>query len=138
MEGKISSVNNYCISIKEQGDSIIFLRKIIQGGADRSYGIQVAKLAGLPQSVLTRADELVAELVYKETAKKPSKIFAEENKESEISGMANQISIFDIINKTEGFDDIILEIHDMDLSRLTPIDALNLLYKYQTEMKEKF
>ncbi len=138
LEDKLQGVKNYCIAVKEQNDDIVFLRKIIRGGADRSYGIQVAKLAGLPQSVLTRADELVAELVYKENAKKPSKIFAEENKESEISGMANQISIFDIINKTEGFDDIILEIHDMDLSRLTPIDALNLLYKYQTEMKEKF
>lgn len=138
LEDKLQGVKNYCIAVKEQNDDIVFLRKIIRGGADRSYGIQVAKLAGLPQPVLTRADELVTELVYKETGKKADSIFPKENKETEISGMANQISIFDIINKTEGFDDIILEIHDMDLSGITPIDALNLLYKYQTEMKEKF
>lgn len=138
LEDKLQGVKNYCIAVKEQNDDIVFLRKIIRGGADRSYGIQVAKLAGLPQTVLTRADELVTELVYKETGKYPRQILNETDKEPEISGLTNQISIFDIINKTEGFDDIILEIHDMDLSKLTPIDALNLLYKYQTEMKEKF
>ena len=138
LEDKLQGVKNYCIAVKEQNDDIVFLRKIIRGGADRSYGIQVAKLAGLPQAVLERADELVAELVYKETGVKREKVFKENDKEPEIPGMANQISIFDIINKTEGFDDIILEIHDMDISSLTPIDALNLLYKYQNKMKEKF
>ncbi len=138
LEDKLQGVKNYCIAVKEQNDDIVFLRKIIRGGADRSYGIQVAKLAGLPQAVLERADELVAELVYKETGVKREKVFKENDKEPEITGMANQISIFDIINKTEGFDDIILEIHDMDISSLTPIDALNLLYKYQNKMKEKF
>lgn len=138
LENKLQGVKNYCIAVKEQNDDIVFLRKIIRGGADKSYGIQVAKLAGLPQSVLTRADELVSELAYKEGAKAPGRTSCRENAEPEISGITNQISIFDIINKTEGFDDIILEIHDMDLSKLTPIDALNLLYKYQTEMKEKF
>ncbi|WP_346698316.1 DNA mismatch repair protein MutS [Catenibacillus scindens] len=63
LEGKLSNVNNYCIAVKEQGDDIIFLRKIIRGGADKSYGIQVAKLAGVPQPVIDRAKELVEELV---------------------------------------------------------------------------
>ena len=62
LEGKLNSVNNYCIAVKEKGDDIVFLRKIVKGGADKSYGIQVAKLAGVPDSVLDRAKELVDEL----------------------------------------------------------------------------
>ena len=63
LEGRIDGVKNYCISVQEQGDHIIFLRKIIRGGADRSYGIQVAALAGVPEYVTKRAKEIVAELV---------------------------------------------------------------------------
>ena len=55
-------MNNYCIAVKEKGDDIVFLRKIVQGGADKSYGIQVARLAGVPESVLSRAQELVEQL----------------------------------------------------------------------------
>ena len=62
LEGKIDSVNNYCIAVKEKGDDIVFLRKIVKGGADKSYGIQVAKLAGVPESVILRAKEIVSEL----------------------------------------------------------------------------
>ncbi|HCO29254.1 MAG TPA: DNA mismatch repair protein MutS, partial [Lachnospiraceae bacterium] len=62
LEGKLASVNNYCIAVKEQGDDIIFLRKIIKGGADKSYGIQVARLAGIPELVIERAKEIVSEL----------------------------------------------------------------------------
>ena len=59
LEGTMKGVNNYCISVKEQGDNIVFLRKIVKGGADKSYGIQVAKLAGVPDSVINRAKELL-------------------------------------------------------------------------------
>ena len=62
LEGKLAGVNNYCIAVKERGDDIVFLRKIVKGGADKSYGIQVAKLAGVPDSVIERAKELVQEL----------------------------------------------------------------------------
>ena len=62
LQGKLSGVNNYCIAVKEKGDDIVFLRKIVKGGADKSYGIQVAKLAGVPDSVIERAKELVEEL----------------------------------------------------------------------------
>jgi len=62
LEGTLDGVNNYCIAVKECGDDIVFLRKIIKGGADKSYGIQVAKLAGVPENVLNRAKELVVEL----------------------------------------------------------------------------
>lgn len=63
LEGKLSSVNNFCIAVQEEGDDIVFLRKIIKGGADRSYGIQVARLAGVPEPVLKRAREICNELI---------------------------------------------------------------------------
>ena len=143
LEGKISGVNNYCIAVKEQGDDIVFLRKIIKGGADKSYGIQVAKLAGVPDVVLSRAKELVSHLSANDLSKKmqmllDSPAYEKPAKKEEMSGASSQISIFDIMNKTEGFDDILLEIHDIDLNTVTPIDALNMLQKYQKQMKEKF
>ena len=142
LEGKIPGVNNYCIAVKEQGDDIVFLRKIIKGGADKSYGIQVARLAGVPEPVLSRAKELVAHLSANDLSKKTRTLLeqapAKPAEKEEMSGAVSQISIFDIMNRTEGFDDIILEIHDMDLNETTPMDALNLLHKYQKIMKEKF
>ncbi len=62
LEGKLKSVNNYCIAVKEKGDDIVFLRKIVKGGADKSYGIQVAKLAGVPELVINRAKDIVKQL----------------------------------------------------------------------------
>ena len=62
LEGTIAGVKNYCIAVKEQGDDIVFLRKIVRGGADKSYGIQVAKLAGVPDSVIARGKEIAEEL----------------------------------------------------------------------------
>lgn len=62
LEGKLNSVNNYCIAVKEKGDDIVFLRKIVKGGADKSYGIQVAKLAGIPELVINRAKDIVNQL----------------------------------------------------------------------------
>ena len=76
LEGKLSNVNNYCIAVKEQGDDIIFLRKIVRGGADKSYGIQVAKLAGVPDLVIDRAKELVEELVSADITDKVREIGA--------------------------------------------------------------
>ena len=62
LEGKLDGVKNYCVAVREKGEDIVFLRKIVAGGADKSYGIQVARLAGVPESVLTRASQLVAQL----------------------------------------------------------------------------
>ncbi len=135
LEGKLPGVKNYCIAVKEQGDDIVFLRKIVRGGADRSYGVLVARLAGVPENVLKRADEILVGLIEKETGRgqlpKPEPA-------EEISGLTSQISIFDIINKTEGFDDILLEIHDLDINTLSPMDALNMIHNYQNRLKEKF
>ena len=143
LEGKIPGVNNYCIAVKEQGEDIVFLRKIVKGGADKSYGIQVARLAGVPEPVLNRAKEIVEGLTANDINKKARSLLEHSQtrfhkKEEQMSGSMSQISIFDIMNKTEGFDDIILEIHDMDLNNVTPMEALNILCKYQKRMKEKF
>ena len=79
LEGKIENVNNYCIAVKEKGDDIVFLRKIVKGGADKSYGIQVAKLAGVPDVVIDRAKEIVDELVNEDITIRVSEIAEKEN-----------------------------------------------------------
>ena len=74
LEGKMDNVNNYCIAVKEKGDDIVFLRKIVKGGADKSYGIQVAKLAGVPDMVIDRAKEIVQQLSDNDITEKVQKI----------------------------------------------------------------
>ncbi|MDO4328228.1 MAG: DNA mismatch repair protein MutS [Lachnospiraceae bacterium] len=141
LEGTMSGVNNYCIAVKEQGDDIVFLRKIIKGGADKSYGIQVAKLAGVPDSVIARAKEIVAELSGADITAKAKEI-AEGNatvtqrkavaKPDEVD--LQQMSLFDTVKD----DDIIRELGELELSRMTPIDALNTLYRLQTKLKNRW
>ncbi len=139
LEGKLPGVNNYCVAVKEIGDDIVFLRKIVRGGADRSYGIQVAKLAGIPQEVTDRARELADELSDADIASRASV-------ESQSKGSSSrrrsrkqqedepvQLSLFD--EQKQG-SDITEEIRKMDLSSMTPIDALNLLYRWQSELKK--
>ena len=141
LEGTIDSVNNYCIAVKEQGDDIVFLRKIVKGGADKSYGIQVAKLAGVPDSVITRAKEIVTELANNDISIKAREIAkfgvpAESFKIPEKIGKEEyvQMSLFDAVNN----DDIINDILEMNLSKMTPIDALNALYKIQDQIKNRW
>ncbi|EXG86830.1 DNA mismatch repair protein MutS [Clostridium sp. ASBs410] len=141
LEGTMSGVNNYCIAVKEQGDDIVFLRKIIKGGADKSYGIQVAKLAGVPDTVIARAKELLEELRDADITAKAREI-AEINsnitqrkavpKPDEVD--LQQMSIFDTVKD----DDIIKELGDIELGNMTPIDALNTLYRLQTKLKNRW
>ena len=128
LEGSLAGVNNYCIAVKEKGDDIVFLRKIIRGGADKSYGIQVAKLAGVPDPVIARAKELVEELSEADISLKPKALPVEMSMESE------QISLFDTVKD----DDIITEIRDMDLGNMTPLDALNTIYRLQNKIKNRW
>jgi len=139
LEGALSGVNNYCIAVKEKGDNIVFLRKIIKGGADKSYGIQVAKLAGVPDSVIQRAKELVEELSNADITIKAHEIAnagtvkkAVNKKLDEVD--LTQISIFDTVKD----DDILKELKDMDLAIFTPIDALNTLYSLQNKLKNRW
>lgn len=137
LEGRLDGVNNYCIAVKEQGDDIIFLRKIVKGGADKSYGIQVAKLAGVPTSVLRRANEIVDELSGNDLALKAKALSTDvehSNKEYIQETMPlEQLSLFSI----SGNEDIITEIRDMDIARLTPLDAINKLYSIQKKIKDR-
>ena len=138
LEGKLDGVNNYCIAVKEQGDDIIFLRKIVKGGADKSYGIQVAKLAGVPTTVLKRANEIVNELSGNDLALKTKDISTdvERKKIDEFQQEAfplEQLSLFSV----SGNEDIITELREMDIARLTPLDAINKLYKLQNSIKER-
>ena len=129
LEGKIPGVNNYCIAVKERGDDIVFLRKIVKGGADKSYGIQVAKLAGVPDSVLDRAKELVDELVHTDITS-TFKDLAENSRKTKPKAVhydevdLEQISLFDTVQD----QDIIEELKNLDITMLTPMDAMNTLY----------
>lgn len=143
LEGVLNNVSNYCIAVKEQGDDIVFLRKIVKGGADKSYGIQVAKLAGVPDSVIKRAKELVEELSNNDISQKAKEIALNtgcKNK-GKNNPMVNynvvemeQMSLFDTVKD----DDIITELKDLDLGNMTPIDALNTLYKLQNKLKNRW
>ncbi|MDO5348443.1 MAG: DNA mismatch repair protein MutS [Lachnospiraceae bacterium] len=141
LEGTMSGVNNYCIAVKEQGDDIVFLRKIIKGGADKSYGIQVAKLAGVPDSVIARAKEIVAELSGADITAKAKEIAEGNATTTQRKAVAKpdevdlqQMSLFDTVKD----DDIIRELGELELSRMTPIDALNTLYRLQTKLKNRW
>ena len=139
LEGKIDNVNNYCIAVKEKGDDIIFLRKIVSGGADKSYGIQVARLAGVPASVTDRAKEIVEELVQADitsrikdiaVAGSESKHKAKKYDDVDLA----QMSLFDTVKD----DDVLQELKDLDVTNLTPIDALNTLYQLQNKLKNRW
>ena len=140
LEGLMSGVTNYCIAVKEQGDDIVFLRKIVKGGADKSYGIQVAKLAGVPDSVINRAKELVDQLVDSDLAARTREI-AEGSapaghkpvpKPDDVE--MSQLTLFDTVRE----DDIIEELKNLELGNMTPIDALNTLYRMQTKLKNRW
>lgn len=136
LEGKLDAVHNYCIAVKEQGEDIVFLRKIIPGGADRSYGIQVAKLAGVPGEVLARAREIADELEERDITKNAAKIEVKTGKRThtekkDSSAMEGQMTIFG----TEEDSEIKKTLCELNLSVMTPIDALNLLYKLQEQAK---
>lgn len=136
LEGKLPGVNNYCIAVKEQGDDIVFLRKIVKGGADKSYGIQVAKLAGVPDAVIQRAKELVDQLTDTDIISTVKDI-ASSKKSSSMSFDPvdmEQMSLFDTVQN----DDIIRELEEVDISHLTPMDAMNFLYKLQNKLKNRW
>ena len=141
LEGTIAGVKNYCIAVKEQGDDIVFLRKIVRGGADKSYGIQVAKLAGVPDSVIARAKEIAEELSdaditarAKEIAEISSNITQHKAVPKPDEVDLQQLSFFDTVKD----DDIIRELDSLELSTMTPLDAMNTLYRLQTTLKNRW
>ena len=139
LEGKLASVNNYCIAVKEQGDDIIFLRKIIKGGADKSYGIQVARLAGIPELVIERAKEIVSELSDHDIATKVKGIQVSKKLE-EYQPEPVQLSLFPensaqkVSDPTE--EEVLQQLRNLDLSHMTPLDAMNLLFTLQGKLSK--
>ncbi len=135
LEGKIPDVNNYCISVKEQGDDIVFLRKIIPGGADKSYGIQVARLAGVPQQVIERAKEIAKTLNEEDVVGKVRNISVNEKKKAKKEEEPRQLNFFDELKKNKEESDVLKEMRDIDLSNTTPMQALHFLYTWQAKIK---
>ena len=140
LEGKLPGVNNYCIAVKERGDDIVFLRKIVKGGADKSYGIQVAKLAGVPESVINRAKELAQELSDADITETVS----EQKNESSVKTKKTQkhydqvdlaqMTLFDTVSD----EDVLNELKEIEISTITPIEALNVLNRLQSRLKNRW
>ena len=141
LEGSLSGVHNFCVAVKERGDSVIFLRKIIPGGADRSYGIQVARLAGVPETVLKRARELVDELSDADISKRAAEIAAEsggKRAKAETFKRPDEVDRGQMSLFVTATDDAILdELRTMDLEELSPREALNTLYRLQGELRNR-
>lgn len=139
LEGKINNVNNYCIAVKEKGDDIVFLRKIIKGGADKSYGIQVAKLAGVPDMVIDRAKEIVEQLSDNDITEKIQEIRVDLKNDKKKAPVYDQVdleqmSLFDTVKD----EDVLAELKEIDVTNLTPMDALNTLYRLQNKLKNRW
>ena len=141
LEGKIDNVHNYCIAVKESGDDIVFLRKIVKGGADRSYGIQVAKLAGVPDIVIDRAGQIASSLALQDISSVVESIAINDQAGSKTKKVtrpdevdSGQLSFFDLVSD----EDVLKEIEDIDISNLTPLDALNTLYRLQNKVKNRY
>ncbi len=140
LEGSLPGVHNYCIAVKEQGDTIVFLRKIMRGGADRSYGIQVAKLAGVPDSVIERAKELAEELSDADITRRAREIAAEVGKNGRNRNVKRpdevdlgQLSLF----ATAGDNEILEELRNLKIEAMSPIEAMNTLYQLQSRLKNR-
>ncbi len=143
LEGKLDSVNNYCIAVQESGEDIVFLRKIIKGGADKSYGIQVARLAGVPDKVLKRAQEIVNELTENDIVDRTKEIAVKSTTKKSVAKepakeKEQQMSIFDGFANMPSTEDILLELRDLDMNALTPMEAMNKLYQIQQKVKERW
>ena len=127
-----TGIKNYKVSVKEEKEEVIFLHKVLKGSADKSYGIQVAKLAGLPREIINRANHILSDLerknIYEDdsrnVAKEPETIFI--NDESDNKNKEKQLKFDDFIEP-----EIIKDLKNINLLETTPIDALNILYKLQ-------
>ena len=124
LESKLEGVKNYSIAVKEKGEDIIFLRKIVEGGTDESYGVHVAKLAGVPQNVTKRANEILKSLERKNLINQ--KVKEKEDKKA-VNGQ------FDLFNYK--LAEIAQEIDKININELTPIDALNTLMRIKEKME---
>ena len=130
LEGRLNGVHNYCITVKEEGDDIVFLRKIVKGGADKSYGIQVARLAGVPELVLMRAKEILEQLGEHDVAIHTDQITISEVLTTMSKEEERQMSLFDF----SGPNPVIERIRALDLNNITPMQALKILSELKHEV----
>lgn len=126
LENTLDGVKNYNIAVKKRGDDITFLRRIVRGGADGSYGIDVAKLAGVPESVVRRARAILKSL---EAEGIPKKEFRDDNK-------SESDSDFQLSFEQNNNDEILNELKAMDVNTLTPIEAMSKLYELSNKAKQ--
>ena len=126
LEGRFPGVKNYCISVMEHGEEVIFLRKIMPGGADKSYGVYVARLAGIPNSVVARAHEIQARLEVSEINQESisSNILEKKKKQD------RQTDLFHLAQ-----DELVEELQNLDVLSVTPMDALNILYRLREKAR---
>ncbi len=130
LEGQLSGVHNYCVAIKESSDGIVFLRKIQKGFGDRSYGIEVAKLAGLPAWVVKRAQEILAELLENNVSNSPSAIKAR----TEVLEGSFQMSLFGADDPKQ--EELLEKLRGLKVLEMTPLEAQQTLYQLCNEAKE--
>lgn len=127
MEDLLDGVKNYNIAVKKNGDDITFLRRIVSGGADKSYGIEVAKLAGIPDWVIKRAKDIQKE--YESgTGEKVNIVKKKQPKEEPVPQLSLLGSVAD--------NEIISQLKETDLNTLTPIEAMNILYKLKAKAEQ--
>ena len=127
LEGRFAGVRNYCISVVEHGEDVIFLRKIMPGGADKSYGVHVARLAGVPAPVVARAHEIQARLEVSDINQESISANILEKKKKE----AKQTDMFHLPQ-----DDLIEELQNLDVLSVTPMDALNILFRLREKARK--
>jgi len=121
LAGVLPRVRNYSVAVAEEGDKVVFLRRIVRGGADRSYGIHVAQLAGLPRVVIQRAEEILEDL-EKGASRSPRAVPSE--------GATEQLPLFSMRPHP-----LLERVKKLDLSTMTPLEALNKLFEWQQELK---
>lgn len=144
LEGKLKGVHNYCIAVKENDNDLVFLRKIIPGGADKSYGIAVARLAGVPEEIIKRADEIAYELSLSDIAldneKHIKRLSVQNNEDEDGCGLRSDMAAEALTEAYKPEYERLLQemaqrIRDTDLNKLTPMEAMFLLNELQEKLK---
>lgn len=137
LEGTVAGVKNYCVDVKKKGDDIVFLRKMKRGGADGSYGISVAALAGIPKVVTLRAKEILEQLEEQDSGKGGKKPKAKNRNSDGAAKDDGQLDLLSFTANSVMQDEIISELKEIDVQSLTPIEALNILYRLHQKAEKR-
>ncbi len=137
LEGTVTGVKNYCVDVKKKGDDIVFLRKMKRGGADGSYGISVAALAGIPKVVTLRAKEILEQLEEQDSGKGGKKPKAKSRNSDGAAKDNGQLDLLSFTANSVMQDEIISELKEIDVQSLTPIEALNVLYRLHQKAEKR-